>query len=109
MAPPTVGAPWRPERLPERAEALGALAVERLRAGLAGASEVKDVRGRGLMIAVQLRSPVAARVARSLARDAAVLCKDTRGHTIRFMPPLVIPEDVLLEAIERMVPILARG
>ena len=99
----------REERLPERAEALGAVAVERLRAGLAGAAGVKDVRGRGLMIAVQFRFPVAARVARSLARDAAVLCKDTRGHTIRFMPPLVTPEDVLLEAIERMVPILARG
>jgi ornithine--oxo-acid transaminase len=99
----------RDERLPDRAAALGELALRRLRAGLAGAEPVQEVRGRGLMIAVQYRSPVAARVARALASEAAVLCKDTRGHTLRFMPPLVTPEDVLLEALERMVPVLARG
>lgn len=99
----------RDERLPERAAALGALALHRLRGRLAGADPVQEVRGLGLMIAVQYRSPIAARVARAVAREAGVLCKDTRGHTLRFMPPLVTPEDVLLEAVDRMVPVLARG
>ncbi len=97
------------ERLPERAARLGAEVLARLRRGLAGAPGVKEVRGRGLMIAVQFHGQVARRVSEALAREAAVLCKDTRGHTIRFMPPLVTPDDVLHDAVERMLPILGRG
>jgi ornithine--oxo-acid transaminase len=97
------------ERLPERAARLGELALGRLRAALSTAPPVKEVRGRGLMIAVQFHREVARRVAEALAREAAVLCKDTRGHTLRFLPPLVTPEDVLSDALERMIPVLARG
>jgi len=97
------------ERLAERAARLGSLVMSRLRQGLRGAGAVAEVRGKGLMIAVQFREEAAHAVAERLAREAAVLCKDTRGHTLRFMPPLVTPEDVLLDAVERMLPILARG
>lgn len=97
------------ERLDERSARLGALALARLRAGLLDSPRVKQVRGLGLMIAVQYREGVARRVAEALAREASVLCKDTRGHTVRFLPPLVTPEEVLLEAIERMLPVLAAG
>jgi len=97
------------ERLPERAARLGERVLARLREGLAGAGPVKEVRGLGLMIAVQFHGGGAARVAESLAREAGVLCKDTRGHTVRFLPPLVTPEEVLLDAVGRMLPILARG
>jgi ornithine--oxo-acid transaminase len=97
------------EQLPERAARLGERVLSRLREGLADAEPVKEVRGRGLMMAVQFHRDVARRVAETLARDAAVLCKDTRGHTIRFLPPLVTPEDALLDTVERMLPILARG
>jgi ornithine--oxo-acid transaminase len=96
------------EDLPARAARLGALALARLRAGLAGAPGVREVRGRGLMIAVELDRAAARAAAEALALDAAVLCKDTRGHTLRFLPPLVTPEDVLLDAVERMVPVLLR-
>jgi acetylornithine/succinyldiaminopimelate/putrescine aminotransferase len=97
------------EELPERAARLGGLVMSRLLTSLLRGRSVKEVRGRGLMIAVQFRRTVARAVAEALAREAGVLCKDTRGHTIRFMPPLITPEDVLLEAAERMLPILARA
>jgi ornithine--oxo-acid transaminase len=97
------------EELPRRAARLGDRVMARLRQGLSGCPAVQEVRGRGLMVAVQFRNPVARRVSEALAREAGVLCKDTRGHTIRFMPALVAPEDVLLEAVERMLPVLARG
>ncbi len=70
---------------------------------------MKEVRGLGLMLAVEYREPVAHRLVERLAREAAVLCKDTRGTTVRFLPPLVTPEEVLLEALDRMLPILALG
>ena len=97
------------ERLAERSARLGARVLGQLREGLGGAEAVKEVRGLGLMIAVQLREELAHAVVERLAREAAVLCKDTRGHTVRFLPPLVTPEDVLLGAVERMIPILRRG
>jgi ornithine--oxo-acid transaminase len=97
------------ENLPQRAARLGEKVLSRLRTGLAAAAPVREVRGRGLMLAVQFHGDVARRVAASLAHEAAVLCKDTRGHTIRFLPPLVTPEEVLLDAVERMLPVLARG
>jgi ornithine--oxo-acid transaminase len=97
------------EDLPGRAGRLGGLVRSRLGAGLAGAPGVAEVRGLGLMLAVQFREPSAHRVAEALAREAAVLCKDTRGHTVRFLPPLMTPEEVLLEAVERMLPVLRRG
>jgi ornithine--oxo-acid transaminase len=97
------------EQLAARAARLGGEVLGRLRSGLAGATPVKEVRGLGLMLGVQFRDPVARRVAESLAREAGVLCKDTRGHTIRFLPPLVTPEEALREAVERMLPVLARG
>jgi acetylornithine/succinyldiaminopimelate/putrescine aminotransferase len=97
------------EDLPGRAARLGQVVISRLRRGLGSSPAVKEVRGLGLMIAVQFHAPVAHRISEALAREAAVLCKDTRGHTIRFMPPLVTPEEVLAEAVERMLPILARG
>jgi ornithine--oxo-acid transaminase len=93
------------ERLPERAAALGAAALDRLRAGL-GASGIADVRGRGLMMAVEYREPVAARAVRALAA-AGILAKDTRAKVVRLMPPLVIPEGVLAEAIDAAIPVLA--
>ena len=97
------------EDLPGRAGRLGGLVRSRLGAGLAGAPGVAEVRGLGLMLAVQFREPSAHLVAEALAREAAVLCKDTRGHTVRFLPPLMTPEEVLLEAVERMLPVLRRG
>lgn len=94
------------EGLAERSARLGAHALARIRAGLEGHAEVLDVRGRGLMMAVQYRSPVAHAVAERLAA-ASVLAKDTRGDVIRLMPPLVIAEDDLNAALDLAIPVLA--
>lgn len=67
-----------------------------------------DVRGRGLMMAVEYRQPVAGHVAHALA-VAGLLAKDTRGTTIRLMPPLVIPDDVLDAALDAAIPVLDRA
>jgi ornithine aminotransferase len=89
------------EHLPERALRLGDLALGLLRKQLAGVPHVKEVRGRGLMLAVQFKADIAHALAERLATEAAMLCKDTHGHTLRILPPLVTPEPVLLEALER--------
>jgi len=55
---------------------------------------IKEVRGRGLMIAVEFK-PEAGGVkpfVKALAKKG-LLCKETHTHTIRFAPPLVITQD----------------
>jgi ornithine--oxo-acid transaminase len=69
---------------------------ERLKASLQaiGSSKVKAVRGRGLLIAVELHAD--AGPARAVCIDLmqrGLLCKETHGHIIRIAPPLVLTAD----------------
>lgn len=68
---------------------------ERLRASLAAirADGVKDVRGRGLMLAVELHPEAggARRVCEAL-QARGLLAKETHDHTIRIAPPLILTD-----------------
>ncbi len=87
------------ERLPERAAELGPRAMQRLRA--AGLPAVRDVRGQGLLIGIELDPGFggAHRLCEALARNG-VLTKETRKHVLRLAPPLVITEDDLSRGID---------
>ena len=68
---------------------------------------MREVRGRGLMLAVELHPEAGG--ARRILRGAAargVLAKDTHGHTIRIAPPLVITRDEVDWALEQIEPVL---
>lgn len=94
------------EGLPERAARLGAHALKRLRAELTS-TNVIEARGRGLMLAVEFRAPVAKAAVKALMKEG-VLAKDTHETTIRFAPPLVISEATLDEALDLTIPVLNR-
>lgn len=68
---------------------------ERLKAGLAAVAtpSVKEVRGRGLMIAVELHADAggARRVCEAL-QGRGLLAKETHDHTIRIAPPLILTD-----------------
>ncbi|MBU1377512.1 MAG: ornithine--oxo-acid transaminase [Alphaproteobacteria bacterium] len=79
------------ENMIENAARVGA----RLQADLAGikASRVKEVRGRGLMIAVELHRDAggARRICEAL-QARGLLAKETHEHTIRIAPPLILDQ-----------------
>ncbi len=94
------------EGMMENAEAMGA----RFRAGLEaiGAEVVREIRGRGLMLAVELDpSAGGARPYCQKLAGLGVLAKDTHEHSIRIAPPLVITEDQVDWAVERFAEALA--
>jgi ornithine--oxo-acid transaminase len=64
---------------------------------------IREVRGRGLMLAVELHPEAgdARRYCKAL-QDRGILAKDTHGHTIRIAPPLVITSDQVDWALERI-------
>ncbi|GAA5234846.1 aspartate aminotransferase family protein [Verticiella sediminum] len=81
---------------------------ERLKAGLAsalaGVQGVNEVRGRGLMLGVELDrncGPIA-----RMALEAGLLINITRDRVVRLLPPLVLSESEADEIIARLVPVI---
>jgi ornithine--oxo-acid transaminase len=92
------------ERLIENSAVLGAYFVGHLREALDGNERVQNVRGKGLLVGVQLKPEVGG--ARQFCQELAVrgiLCKETHKNVIRFAPPLVIDRDTLDWALSQIV------
>ena len=68
---------------------------------------VKEVRGVGLLIGVELHPEAggARRFCEALMRKG-LLCKETHDHVIRFAPPLIIQKDDIDWALEQIEPVL---
>ncbi len=68
---------------------------------------IKDVRGRGLMIAMELSQDAggARRYCMKL-KDNGLLCKETHDHIIRFAPPLIITEEQVDWAVENIAKVM---
>ncbi len=99
----------RAEDLAGAARAIGEVMLPRLRALAERFPAVGDVRGRGAMIAVELVRPgttepdaaLAGAVAKAChARGVVVLTAGSYGNVLRFLPPLVIGHDLLVEALD---------
>ncbi|HTN26573.1 MAG TPA: aspartate aminotransferase family protein [Burkholderiales bacterium] len=100
------------ERLLERANRLGAHALERLRAMKSRCPEIVDVRGVGLLLAVELAEADIAEdvMYRSLAKGLSF--KVGQGNVIVLAPPLVIDErelDHALSVVEEAIRSSASG
>jgi ornithine--oxo-acid transaminase len=94
------------EQLAARAKRVG----ESFRAALRGlgSPRVKEVRGRGLLIGVELHADAGrARPYCERLMNLGVLCKDTHEQVIRFAPPLVIAEGDIDWALEHIRTVLA--
>ena len=93
------------EGMIENAARVGA----RLQAGLAAVAtpSVKEVRGRGLMIAVELHADAggARRVCEAL-QARGLLAKETHDHTIRIAPPLILTDEQADWIVDQFAPSL---
>ena len=86
------------ENLAERAAALGSVMLERFTAELGDLDEVVDIRGKGLMIGIELSRDCAGLVQRALERR--LLINVTAGKVVRLLPPLVISEEELHQVVD---------
>ncbi|GAA0545850.1 ornithine--oxo-acid transaminase [Rhizomicrobium palustre] len=84
---------------------MGVYLMERLKA--IRSDWIKEVRGRGLMIAVELHPEAggARRHCEALA-NRGILCKETHSHTLRIMPPLIVTQDQIDEAMPHFEAVL---
>ncbi len=93
------------ENLIENAEKLGAYFLEGLKT--IDNPQIREIRGRGLMIGVELFPEAGgARPYCKRLMAEGLLCKETHEHTIRFAPPLVITREEVDWALERIRKVL---
>jgi 4-aminobutyrate aminotransferase/(S)-3-amino-2-methylpropionate transaminase len=92
-----------------RARRIGELLLTRLRQLADRHPVIGDVRGRGAMVAIELvhrgtkqPNPVATQAAAKAchAEGLVVLTAGTFGNVLRFLPPLVMPEDLLVQGLD---------
>jgi acetylornithine/LysW-gamma-L-lysine aminotransferase len=93
------------ERLGERAHWLGSETLEQLRA--IRSAQVREVRGRGLMIGVELKGRVAPVLQQLL--DRGVWALPAGLNVLRLLPPLTIPEPELTRAVQAIQEVLGDG
>jgi ornithine--oxo-acid transaminase len=91
----------REEQPEKRSAELGVYMFERLK-GM-NSKHVKEVRGRGLMIGVDIdpAAGTAKDFCKKLKKEG-ILCKDTHVQTIRMAPPLIISREDLDWGLERV-------
>jgi acetylornithine aminotransferase len=88
----------------KNAERTGALLIAGLREGLAGVPGVREVRGQGLMIGVELDRPCGDLVGRAL--EAGLLINVTMEKVIRLLPPLVMNSEEARRVLSILVPLV---
>lgn len=94
------------EDLMGNAERMGAYFMDALRD--IGNPLIREVRGRGLLIGVELRPEAGgARGYCERLMAEGLLCKETHEHVIRFAPPLIITHEQVDWAMERIRKVLA--
>jgi ornithine--oxo-acid transaminase len=93
------------EGMVENSARLGAYFIERLRS--LKSKKIKEVRGKGLWIGVELTPEAggARQFCEELQREG-LLCKETHVNIIRFAPPLVITRAEIDWAMERIAKVL---
>ncbi|HVL01736.1 MAG TPA: aspartate aminotransferase family protein [Dongiaceae bacterium] len=96
------------ENLPARAKALGERIVQGFRAQLDGAEYVTEIRGKGLLIGVELKEPCAELV--MLAKEQGLLINVTSDKVVRLLPALTMSDseaDQLVTTLVKLIKVWA--
>lgn len=94
------------EGLPQRSDEMGTWFRKQL--GEIDSPHVKEIRGKGLMIGVEIKeSSGTARPFCEALEERGILAKETHHQVIRFAPPLTITQDELEFAVEHARDVLS--
>jgi acetylornithine aminotransferase len=92
------------EGLMQRALDMGTVVREGLVEAFKGLSGVREIRGRGLMLGIELDRPCGDLVTRALERG--LLINVTMDNVIRLLPPLVLTEPEARQIVEILAPLV---
>jgi len=92
------------ENLCERAAALGTRILTGLRQQLSGVPGVREIRGKGLMLAVELDRPCRDIMTRALERG--LLVNVTADTVVRLLPPLILTDAEADQLVDGLCPVI---
>jgi len=87
-------------KLVERAGELGERMLDGFKSTLHNQPGVKEIRGRGMMIGIELDSPCAELVTNALS--AGILLNVTAGNVVRLLPPYILSNEQADELVRRI-------
>jgi ornithine--oxo-acid transaminase len=93
------------EGLPARSSAKGKILKDKIIDIAKRSPHVKEVRGEGLFIGIEVKNGDAMVFCRKLL-EVGVLANDSHGHTIRISPPLIINDNEIAYLCERLEKVL---
>jgi acetylornithine/N-succinyldiaminopimelate aminotransferase len=88
----------------ERAEQLGHRLLSNFHERLNHLPHVLDIRGKGLMIGIELDAPCGELVRQAL--ETGLLINVTAGNTIRLLPPLILSDEQSQRLIDTLCPLI---
>ena len=83
---------------------MGAIVKNGFSQALQGVAGVKEIRGMGLMLGIELDRPCGDIVKSAL--EAGILTNVTQDSVIRLVPPLIINESEAREIVARLAPVI---
>ena len=92
------------EQIVSRAASMGQYLRDKLASALQGVNGVKEIRGQGLMIGIELEVDCAELVGQAL--EEGLLINVTAGSVVRLLPPLILSEeeaDQISEVLSRLI------
>ena len=92
------------EHLLENAATVGTHLKAALGKALLGTPGVREVRGQGLMLGIELEKPCSVLTARAL--EAGLLINVTRDRVVRLLPPLILTTQEADEIVKILVPLI---
>jgi ornithine--oxo-acid transaminase len=93
------------EKLADCSEKMGAILKKKILDVASRSKHVKEVRGSGLFIGIEVNNGDAMAYCRKLLQ-LGLLANDSHGHTIRISPPLIINEAEIDYIVERLDKVL---
>lgn len=91
-------------RLPERADRLGQFIMAEFQAKLDGNDTIVDIRGRGLMIGIEVDREV--NDLKNAALEKGLLMNVTHDNVVRLLPPLIIDDeqaDLIIDTVSELL------
>jgi acetylornithine/LysW-gamma-L-lysine aminotransferase len=96
---------YEDEHLIERSASMGQLLCEELGEALDGRTIVREIRGLGLMVAVELREKVGPYL-KALMDEHGVIALPAGPNVLRLLPPLIINETEIEQGVQAIAAVL---
>lgn len=96
---------YEDEQLIERSAAMGEVFLGQLQAAIGDRLTVREIRGLGLMIAIELREKVGPYL-KALMEDHGVIALPAGANVLRLLPPLIITEEEIEIGVKAIAAVL---